>query len=246
MAAAPSFADLFELYSLHTNGKEKVAEAIISIAQEINARLLLDLGAGDGRLTRLLSSAFRSTIAVEKHPAFQIKLAAITGVTVIAATIADYIPERSFDIALLSYSLSGVPLSELSKFLDRLNAYRSHRGKILFVTYRDGCPWDLFAEEIYQLLGIGRTGGLERHMNQLSNVGCSTESLQVIESRIWGESMQDLAANLGFFFYKRAPEYFDRLEIVCDILERYVIATSENRIFLPVSEVICEICHKGL
>ncbi|NDC36655.1 MAG: class I SAM-dependent methyltransferase [Proteobacteria bacterium] len=236
-AGPSSFNELFERYSANTDGKERIAEYVNTLGKEIVRPLLVDLGAGDGRLTRRLLQGFDEIIAIEKQPAFIPNLAVLPGVTAIASSIEDFIPTRPYDVGLLSYSLSGVPKARLQETLERLLAGRNKGGRLLFVTYADGCDWDRFTEEASYCLNLPRTGGLARHRQELSELGFTSRVVTTINTSIWGQSSTDLFNNLAFFFYKRINEYLVNAAQLQPILEKFQ--------FWDVQEAIVEIQPKS-
>ena len=239
-ASAPTLSDLFERYSANTDGKEKIASYVNSLGRDNPGALIIDLGAGDGRLTRYLLEGFNDVIAVERHPSFIPALAALPGVTPIASSIEDFNPTRPFDIGLLSYSLSGIPKDRLQDTLDRLLLARKDGGRLLFVTYRDGCEWDQFADEVAAHLNLPRTGGLARHTKELNDLGFHTEIISTLNTRIWSENSRSLYENLGFFFHKKISEYINSADQLQPALER-LQSWDGRQMNLSVEESIVEI-----
>jgi hypothetical protein len=238
--ALPTFSELFERYSANTDGKEKIAEYINAIGEAKPGALLIDFGAGDGRLTRRLLRGFDNIIAVEKHESFRPSLAAIPGVCVVASKIEDFTPPRPYDVGLLSYSLSGIPKQRfydtVKRFLDR----RGERGQLLFVTFVDGCDWDLWANGIAKHLNVPRRSGLARHQEQLESFGFPSRVVTTWESSIWGENSDALYRNLGFFFYRNIADYLQDQSKLKPLLEEFQ-SWDGVRMNLSVQEAIVEI-----
>jgi hypothetical protein len=236
-----SFEALFERYSERTDGKLKIAASIAQLAGSEKDMHLLDLGAGDGRLTRLLAPQFASTTAVDKKPAFRAQLEAIPGVVAITSTIEDLRIDRPFDIGLLSYSLSGVPLEKLRETIDSLFAQSSREGRLFYITFEDGCEWDCYASEVYATLGIPRNGGSKLHKLDLAAVGIQTQEVDSFRTSIWDSSLDELYKTLAFFFVTHARDYIQRQNEFLSALSLLVQEVGAGRISLPVTEKVFEI-----
>ena len=236
-----SFADAFDLYSLNTDGKQKIAAAIAALVSELKDPVLVDLGAGNGRLAKLLSGTFACIIAVEKDHEFQSSLAAIPTVVPVFCRMQDFVPSEVFDIALMAYSLSGIPKDLLDGFLTHLEEKKKEGGRILVATYENGCAWDRFADPVYRALGIARTGGENRHTAEIEETGRTTVRIQSFDTLIWGENLESLYRNLGFFFFKQHRQYLERSAEFLPLLSSFSIRTESGQVAIPVSEVLLEI-----
>lgn len=240
VAALPTFGELFELYSANTDGKEKVAEYVNSLGEARPGALLVDFGAGDGRLTRRLLRGFSNIIAVEKEESFHPSLAAIPGVKVVASRIEDFTPPRPYDVGLLSYSLSGIPKPRFYTAVKRFLDLRREGGQLLFVTFVDGCDWDLFADGIAKHLNAPRRSGLAQHREELESFGFRTRIATTVATSIWGEDSDALYRNLGFFFYRQIAAYLRDESKLKPILEK-LQSWDGVRMNLSVAEAIVEI-----
>jgi len=236
-----SHHNFFQVYTAKTDGKQKVAEAVIEIAANIGTDSILDLGAGDGRLTALLASSFSRVVAVEKNAKYEAALSAIDGVDVHIKAMQEFNTAEKFGIILMSYSLSGVPANQYSDFMESLTKRLAPGGKILFVTYADGCPWDEFAEFVCSDLGIERTGGTTLHNMELQRVGLSTELLRPVETVIWGDDLKDLAETLTFFFLRDTTGYRDNLHSYLPKLSELSTKLPTGGLNIQVTENIIEI-----
>jgi hypothetical protein len=112
-----------------------------------------------------------------------------------------------FDIILMSYSLSGVPDERLAPFLKRLFDHLTPRGQILFATYQDGCPWDRYAGQVYEALGVARSGGVKRHLEKIRGAGFDAQHLVSLDTFIWAHDPAPLFEALEFFFLGNTEQY---------------------------------------
>ncbi len=240
------FGSLFERYSARTDGKVKIAERVVAQAGGSSKMHLLDLGAGDGRLTRMLAPQFLKTTAVDKKPVFEDKLARIPGVEVIVSPIEKLVIGEPFDIGLLSYSLSGIPRDILRKTVDRLFAQSSDTGRLLYVTYEDGCAWDRYADIVYSALGISRNGGSLRHAAELKSAGLEVKELDSFETLIWDSSLSELYDTLAFFFVSDVRTYMHQRREFTLHLQKFAQSNGDRRVSLPVVEKLFEIMRPAV
>lgn len=234
----------FDRYSARTDGKEQIAAAIRDIARTFGYSVLIDLGAGDGRLTRLVSPAFQETFAIEKNASFETILSSIPKVTPVINSMENVIPPKHFDLALMSYSLSGINESNLKGFLEILFRHMNPGGKLCYVTYQDGCAWDIFAGTVYDALGIPRTGGTSKHIADLARSGFTSQPIKTFHTAIWADSPEDLYHTLGFFFIKKIAEYERRIDQFLPILQDLRVNLPNGRVAMPVTEIIAEISSR--
>jgi SAM-dependent methyltransferase len=237
------YKDLFQKYSANTDGKEKIAAFLQGLAPANSPRVLLDLGAGDGRLASQLTRAFDSVIAVERNDAFASMLSNIPGVQPVKSSVEDFTPAEPFDVGLFCYSLSGVSSARQQDCLNRLLTWRKPGGRLLFVTYEDGCEWDCYADTVYSELGIPRSGGLARHSQELNRNGFSVSTIGRLETSIWGSCSKSLFDNLAFFFEKKVQDDYAKQERFMQALSSLERQSSKG-VFMGVTEVIVEISPK--
>jgi hypothetical protein len=114
------FRAAFDRYVASTDGKEKLAQEIVAIARSMQAARLLDLGAGNGTLTRLVSPHFQAIVAVEQNSAFEAPLSLVPNAVTVISRMEDYVPVEPPDIVLMSYSLDGIPVERLGSTMTAL------------------------------------------------------------------------------------------------------------------------------
>ncbi len=202
-----NYSSSFEKFTASTDAKESIAAILIDLAKETGAESLLDLGAGDGVLTGYLSSYFREITAVDKKPEFVKRLADIPKVQAQESQIEDYEPTRTYDMILLSYSFTGIPVDKIADTLKRLTNAKSEDGRIIVVTFQDGCDWDLFSSHVYSQIGIARSGGSNLHEKLIQKAGFQPSLVDSTKTYMWGDSLSDLAEMMSFFFVKEEDKY---------------------------------------
>lgn len=232
----------FQRYTARTDGKEKIADCVGRIADARGYTSLLDLGSGDGALTRLLRPHFGEVVAVEKDPAFRGALKRIEGAEVVISRMEDFSSCRKFDLALLAYSFSGIPAEQRARCLDSVRRMLTERGALLVVTFMDGCAWDRFAERIYRDLGITRQGGAKWHLAELERCNRVGSIIETVETAIWDNNAAELAETLSYFFRKNIDTYRARmLGEYLPILEEYTEILPGGQVKLPVVEAVLEV-----
>ncbi|HWO19652.1 MAG TPA: class I SAM-dependent methyltransferase [Kofleriaceae bacterium] len=231
----------FDRFVANTDGKEKLAQEIAAIARSMKAARLLDLGAGNGVLTRLVSPHFQTIVAVEQNRAFEASLALIPNAVPVISRIEDYVPVEPPDIVLMSYSLDGIPGERLGATMTTLASHLAPGGKVLFVTYEDDCPWDRYIDPVYRALGIPRTGGARRHLEDLQRAGFEARRLASVDGFIWAQDKAALYDVLGFFFIDAIDGYHASRPELEDLLAGIIETLPDGRVALRAVECVFEI-----
>jgi len=238
---AQLFRTTFDRYVAHTDGKEKLAREIAALASSMRATRLLDLGAGNGILTRLVSPYFRSIVAVEHNRAFESALGHIPNTVPVMARMEDHVPVEPPDLVLMVHSLDGIPLERLGRTLTQLFSHLAPGGKIAFVTQEDGCPGDRFGERIHQALGLPLYGGSGRQLDDLRRAGFDARRLSSIDGFIWARDRADLLDVLEFFFLDAIDAYRESRPVFEKILGDFVEPFPGERVAIRAVESIYEV-----
>ncbi len=231
----------FTRYTTQTDGKERLAEAITNLAQTKAAKVLLDLGAGDGRLTRLVAPIFDKVIAVEWNEKYRDALQLLPKTEVFIESMQDFSFQGDFDMALMSYSLSGVPLDKRTQFFEKLFRQCSPNGCVLYATYADGCEWDQFSSLVSEKLGRERSGGTGIHEAELRKLNYTVNVVENIRTLIWGQSLDDLGDVLSFFFLDKVKDYQQRFVEFRPHLDRLSFEMPDGRRGIAVTECLVEV-----
>jgi hypothetical protein len=212
------YSEHFKNFLDCTNEKKAIAKAVIAIARQTGKCELLDLGAGDGELTKLVAPGFKHVTAVERNRSFFDGLKRIRNADVRLTSFAELKEIPKFNLALMSYSFSGVSIDYLEKFLAFLGKNRADaRSKIIFVTYEDYSPWAIYMRDVYGVLSKPIEGGTHWHERQLKQAGYKTARLQRVFSSTSAESLSALVESLSFIatpkvsLYQHDKQFFEDL-----------------------------------
>jgi len=153
----------------------------------------------------------------------------------------DSLPEAKFDVAVLSYSLTGVPSAKSADFLNRLMQLSNPGGKIFFATFQDGCDWDRYVTPIYAEIGRARSGGTKVHIDLIEEAGFAAERVAKINTELFDQNLAELSNTLGFFFAPTHAEYFKNLAIHQQSLQKFVKTSRYGGVALSCVEELWEI-----
>ncbi len=237
--SVPDVSDMFVRYTAHTDGKELLSQEIKKLVSP--GGKLLDLGAGDGKLTSRIADHFTEIIAVEKNPKYQSQLEVIPNTSVLVGTMETNLPEIQFDLALLSYSLTGVPIEQSRGFFDGLAQRCAPNGKIYVVTFQDHCDWDSFVTPIYAEIGRPRTGGTRAHLDIIEAAGYSAKKVSEVQTELFDDTLPKLAETLGFFFAPSHADYFARIATHHKALNGFIHKSRYGGVALRCIEEIWEV-----
>ncbi|RMD85140.1 MAG: class I SAM-dependent methyltransferase, partial [Candidatus Dadabacteria bacterium] len=164
-----TYLQYFQQYAANTDGKQAIAEAVLRLP--CAKQMALDLGAGDGRITRHLARHFERVIAVETNPLNEPLLTSIGDNVEVHIRDMRELDFKPFDLAIMAYSFPTDSKGKLEDFIAQLTAHRKKGGFIVAVSYAEGCPWDRYAEFVSKKLGITRTGGSAELIRRIKSVG---------------------------------------------------------------------------
>lgn len=246
------YARLFKIYTTHANGKELVGQALGALVGGMHSRSttekprVLDVGAGNGDITKLILPEAGFLQVVEPNPKFADSLTAVrqSDYAYSPTSIQDYTDQNGpYDVIILSYFLELIDQSEWRVVLNKLHSLLTPDGKIIGVTYLDGCAWDSFAALVEHYDDSHRKGGTGYNAQTLRQAGFNFSNLQTVRTELWGSSVDNLYDNLEFFFMKRLELYRRKRPLFINELGEltYQDKTVKNRVVLPVDEVIFEI-----
>lgn len=231
------YASLFDNYAAGTDGKTKIANALIELyPAEAN---LLDVGAGAGEIARAVSGHFRRVVALEPNKSLLPKLSANspTSMDIVPCAIQDFETTETFDIVLLSYVLDTMSTDDIGMVLRRIKSLVKPTSRVVFATYLEGCDWDIYSEFIRRNLSTKRTGGYSRLVRDLRSLGCYTHIRSILDTTIFADTLQQLYDRLAFFYKEQIDAYNAGFSELSGFLGK--LAGDSSR--LAVKEVVAEI-----
>jgi ubiquinone/menaquinone biosynthesis C-methylase UbiE len=235
-------SELFVKYINNTNGKNVLCNYLKNELPKYNYTSLLDVGAGQGEFAIGLTSILKSVVAVEPNQSFAQNLREknIKNLTVIEDTIQNYKTYDSYDIILLSYFLDLFQDKDIEIIMNKIMKLKSAKGIILGISYLPRCDWDNYAHIIINDLTIERKGGIDRVFTKLEKFNYYCSIMNIIDTEIYGKTLEDLYYNLSFFFKKNLEGYYSNIDRYIKILQKYS-RIKDNRYSINVKEVIYEI-----
>ncbi|MFF4381530.1 class I SAM-dependent methyltransferase [Kitasatospora sp. NPDC001547] len=140
--ASADYRRAFELFLAGTDEKPVTHARLGEIAAALpHRRVLLDLGAGDGRTTAYLSRLFDRTIAVEPSPSMREKLGAACPDALVLPEPLDRVhPPEQGDLVHLSHVLYYVPEADWPATVSRALDWTAPGGTLLVVLQNPESP----------------------------------------------------------------------------------------------------------
>lgn len=237
------YTDLFDKYTNNANGKQVLASALSRIMQETSRKSLLDIGAGNGEITRLIAPHFEGVDVIEPKRKYveHIKNLNIANLSAFESDIQSYQTQKRYDSILLSYVLESISIADYPAIFEKLKAILNLKGNIYCATYLDGCDWDEFSYIVKARIDLARTGGFYRVLSSIRDCGYSIREREIVSTQIYGESLENLYENLAFFFKRGLDQYINHKQDLIAILERYTERSNDGRFYIEVKEVIFNI-----
>ncbi|MFG2622466.1 class I SAM-dependent methyltransferase [Streptomyces sp. NPDC048507] len=131
----PAYARAFTTLLAHTTRPGPATDPLAATLAGLSRhRVLIDAGAGTGRLTASVGNRFDQVIAVEPSPHLRPHLArACPGARVLAGTIADADPGEPADLVLCAHVLYHVPVGQWDVTIDRLASWTGPGGSVVLI-----------------------------------------------------------------------------------------------------------------
>jgi SAM-dependent methyltransferase len=153
-----SYAQLFNSFAAHTDEKLVLASAITQFMENHSLRRVLDVGAGNGALTRLLVDHTSYLCALEPDLTHWATLQTLVSKTCVVQTgdIRNFSwVGCPFDLVLASYLLESVYDGEAwAGIIAQMLALRTpNLGRLLAVTHQAECPLHLYQRAVWAVIG---------------------------------------------------------------------------------------------
>lgn len=245
MMTEERYADLFEKYVQAADGKKLIGNALAEIASAYPDAHVLDVGAGSGEITGIVASAAGRVDAVDPNRYMVADLKKLSqrcaNVSPIEGRLQDFSPSEHYDLIILSYVLESIGGNDVQEHAKRLHGYLRPGGRMVGVTFLDGCDWDAYSASVESLVPYKRTGGTGRVFNHLRQSGLNTRIIRIVDTHIFAPSLDELYLTLGFF-YKRVMDNYIRLSgTLSSELRKFTTKDRGGELCLGVKEVIYEI-----
>jgi hypothetical protein len=127
---SPEYHQAFKAFLEHTDQKEKALGWLSDeVAKLRNRNVMIDAGAGNGKLTTWFIPRFQQIVAIEPNPSLEVALrVACPSVLVLPTTITAAIPPVEGDFVLCSHVFYYIPRSEWEANLERLISWLAPGG----------------------------------------------------------------------------------------------------------------------
>ncbi|WP_031075156.1 class I SAM-dependent methyltransferase [Streptomyces sp. NRRL WC-3742] len=140
--SGPEYRRAFELFLAGTDEKPLTHARLSEVVAALpHRRVLLDVGAGEGRTTAYLGRAFERTVAVEPSAAMREKLRAVCPEALVLPEPIDRAePPEPADLVHLSHVLYYVPEAQWLPTVSRIRSWTAPGGTLLVVLQNPDSP----------------------------------------------------------------------------------------------------------
>jgi len=177
-----------------------LSEVILRYAKEMDARSLMDIGAGSGAVAREVSRNVAQYLAVEQNPECVGALRK-AGVAVMAARFPCEVPGRPFDMVVSSHSIPEGPVGMYEPFLAEAWRAVKPEGLFLVITFKGPAesPIQKMAEEM-----LDRRYRPDPRYAEMLRVlrGYWPVAMSMVTSHVRSFNFSDLEARFGGWFWK--------------------------------------------
>jgi SAM-dependent methyltransferase len=239
---------LFDKYAGATDGKAQIAEAVAEFMRSRGLRTVVDVGAGNGVLARLLAGSGVSVLAVEPNPAFAPAWEEPVPRTLrFVACRGQDLPARfgQFDLALLSYVLDSMQTDDVAAVCARLQEIVRPAGAIVGVTYSDDSAWRRYSAAVETVVGPCLVGGEAQVFATLRSAGYYPQPIRRLDTTIGGRSLDELFARLAFFYRRARQEYQESRDELLPELAEHATRDPDGSWSIGVEEVLFTIESGG-
>jgi hypothetical protein len=127
---SPEYHQAFKAFLEHTDQKEKALNWLSEeIAKLRNRNVMIDAGAGNGKLTTWFIPRFQQIVAIEPNPSLEVALReSCPSIRVLPTTITAATPSVEADFILCSHVFYYIPQSEWEANLERLISWLAPGG----------------------------------------------------------------------------------------------------------------------
>ncbi len=158
-----SYRDGFKLFLSRTDEKQIINALLLNVIKRLRRNYFLDIGAGTGALTSIISRHFKKTLAVEPNRYF-IKELEAKGIKTIGDRWEDAnLQNKKFDFILAAYVIGYFSDSRIKAMIKKMFEHLTHGGvlALLVVDDRRG-SWRKLYTKFYELMNKEHKATLAR------------------------------------------------------------------------------------
>ncbi len=209
-----------------------------------SVRPSLDMGAGRGEIAEIIASASGRVEAVDPdaHMVSELRRLSRRQPRVIAVrdSLQTFSTESRYDLVVLAYVLESIDGHDVPRHVERLLGLLRPGGRVVGVTYLDGCDWDAYSSAVEHVVPYGRTGGTGKVFGRLRRAGLNARILRILDTHISDSTVEALYLTLGFFYKRKLEAYLAHRDTLSVELERYATPRGAG-VCLEVKEAVYEI-----
>jgi SAM-dependent methyltransferase len=244
-AAERRYAQLFGRCINATDTERVVAHGLVGLLDRRERPLrVLDMGAGRGDISAILAETADVVDAVEpnRHHLRDLRSLADSNprIRVAEGSIQDFRTDARYDLIALVYVVESIADSDLARHVERLLDLRKPGGRVVGVTYLDGCALDAFSSAVQHVIPFGRTDAVSRVFPRLRAGGLNVHNLDVVRSEFRASSVDELFDVLSFFYMQELGAYRRLRPVLSRELRQHVESDGEG-VRLTVEDVLYEI-----
>jgi len=237
-----NYEEDFPFYLRFTNEKQILSQEIVSLFNKFNVKSVLDIGAGNGDLSKLLFSEVERYLAVEPRKEF-VKSLKNKNIKVIENFFPCNIGEEKYDFILCSHSVPSIK-EDYGPFLKEAFGRLNKKGNLLFITYLGKeNDWDNLLRDINVEPFEDVSNKYFERKNFLKKLGKIQEWF--VFSKVESSSKNDLIRALSFVASggdkDKKDTFLSRSKEISDILEDKYYNKESRKYFFPFKHVFLRV-----
>jgi len=202
-----TYKNSFALFLKRTDEKVVIRNFITDNIDINNKMAFLDIGAGDGSLSSMISKKVKSTVAVEPNKDFCESLSKKKNIKVLNETWEDVHLEGLFDFILVSHVVTYFPKTKRKKLIKKMYNVLNSGGKILILSIdaKKG-SWRKIHDYFFKLMNRFHCPSDFELKQIMREYGAVSRSFK---TRVIAKDQDEMLKILGFDFYDYT-EYFEK------------------------------------
>jgi cyclopropane fatty-acyl-phospholipid synthase-like methyltransferase len=139
----------FLLIDKYSNEKEAIIQEAVDFFKPRREHVFLDVGAGDGKITRQIGKKARKTMAVETNRKFVGELKKIPRTKVYVKKFESFLPDEKFDLILASHVLYYFSKKNRFQFVEKMYDLLNDYGKLCIIFHANSGFMHKMIKEFY-------------------------------------------------------------------------------------------------